>query len=81
MGAQGRLERLANSAEDEATLAGCVEEINAVLTDYQVCTLSPCPSIDGLPVVRCFYRRRLLVLLLRPGKKVSCLIYTVKARC
>lgn len=37
---QGRLERIANSAEDEATLSGYVEEINAVLTDYQVCLLS-----------------------------------------
>lgn len=36
MQSQGRLERIANSTEDEVALSGYVEEISAVLTDYQV---------------------------------------------
>lgn len=33
---QGRVERIANSAHDEAALSGYVGDINDALTDYQV---------------------------------------------
>lgn len=36
MSTQGRTERIANSAHDEAALSGYVADINEALTDYQV---------------------------------------------